>query len=156
MLALILVCWKEETHTLLLSTQGMLLQKWPDKTRFKPTLFHNFWSKKWSESSPLEARISGSHPNNCVKKPGKALPRTNVNHLSIIAPGNKHVDCKIAYTTISTMLFACLSWKVHPPTDVTLYSPSNYWLTWLIKYYQLCDKFVKTYPPKKLKSDCFS
>ena len=56
-----------------------------------------------------------------------------MNHLSIIAPSNKHVDCKIGYTTISTTLFACLSWKVHPPTAVTLYSPSDYWLIWLIK-----------------------
>ena len=79
------------------------------------------------------SRISRSHPNNCKNKPGKALPRSNVNHLSIIAPSNKHVDCKIGYTTISTMLFACLSWKVHPPTAVTLYSPSDYWLIWLIK-----------------------
>ena len=79
-------------------------------------------------------------------KPGKALPRTNVNHLSIIAPSNKHVDCKIGYTTISTMLFACLSWKVHPPTAVTLYSPSDYWLTWLIKIppimWQICQNLL--------------
>ena len=51
---------------------------------------------------------SRSHPS-CINKPGKALPRTNVNHLLIIAPSNKHADCKIAYTTISTTLFACLS-----------------------------------------------
>ena len=53
---------------------------------------------------------SRSHPN-CINKPDKALPRTNVNHLLIIAPSNKHADCKIGYTitTISTTLFACLS-----------------------------------------------
>ena len=28
---------------MVLSTQGMLLQKWPDQTRFKPTPFHIFF-----------------------------------------------------------------------------------------------------------------
>ena len=32
----------EKKRSILLLHRGMLLQKWPDKTRFKPTLFHIF------------------------------------------------------------------------------------------------------------------
>ena len=90
---------------------------------------------------------SRSHPN-CINKPDKALPRTNVNHLLIIAPSNKHADCKIGYTTISTTLFACLSWKVHRPTAVILYSPTDYWLTWLIKILPIMWQICLNLPTK--------
>ena len=89
-----------------------------------------FWCSDRAMPHRFRQACSRSHPN-CINKPDKALPRTNVNHLLIIAPSNKHADCKIGYTTISTTLFACLSWKVHRPTAVILYSPTDYWLTWL-------------------------
>ena len=69
-------------------------------------------------------------------KPGKALPRTNVNHLSIIAPSNKHADCKIGYTTISTVI---------------LYSPSDYRLTWLIKILPIMWQICQNLPTKKIE-----
>ena len=101
---------------------------------------------------PFRQACFRSHPN-CINEPGKALPRTNVNHLLIIAPSNKHADCKIGYTTISTTLFACLSWKVHRPTAVILYSPSDYWLTWLIKILPIMWQICLNLPTKKKKKN---
>ena len=134
--------------------------------------FLPIWERTQWKNDEKKAKMhnKGRH-HNCINKPGKALPRTN--HLSIIAPSNKHADCKIGYTTISTTmttLFACLSWKVHPPTAVKLYSPSDYWLTWLIKILPIMWQICQNLPTQKIEiwllfvnlptcthlSDCFS
>ena len=107
-----------------------------------------FWCSDSAMPHRFRQACSRSHPN-CINKPDKALPRTNVNHLLIIAPSNKHADCKIVYTTISTTLFACLSWKVHRPTAVILYSPTDYWLTWLIKILLIMWQICLNLPTKK-------
>ena len=108
-----------------------------------------FWCSDRAMPHRFRQACSRSHPN-CINKPDKALPRTNVNHLLIIAPSNKHADCKIGYTTISTTLFACLSWKVHRLTAVILYSPTDYWLTWLIKILLIMWQICLNLPTKKI------
>ena len=83
-------------------------------------------------------------------------------HLSLLLPSPFLSFCSSLFSFssflfLSSLLFFffwslpadCLSWKVHPPTAMILYSPSDYWLTWLIKILPIMWQICQNLPTKK-------